>query len=506
MGSADSAPRSCPRGRRSPRPLALVAALIVGSAGLVGVSPAWAVPPDNDDIATATVIDTLPFTDWLDTSEATSAPDDPDCFGSDASVWYVFTAPSETVLLLDIWATYDFAVSAYTGVAGVLEQVHCVGRESDDDEYFDRLTVHDEQTIYLMVAAKAPATTGGKLYLTIDVLREHTWPGQALIIEALPFADHVGELQPSRLWYQFTAPRDMWIRVWTGDFEYFTVFKGETPDALTPAGCQFMGDEKIGAACHLAAGGTYYIETHAYEGMSLSVYESGPYRRVPLAGDWNGNGRDTVGWYEEGIFRLSMANKSYGARIVTFPYGRIGDVPVVGDWNGDGRDTVGVRRGSRFLLRNSNSAGPARYDFRYGRASDVPLVGDWNSNGRDTVGVRRGNRFLLRNSNSAGPARYDFRYGRASDVPLVGDWNSNGRDTVGVRRGTEFLLRNRHSGGPAQVAFNYGRLRDVPVTGDWNRSGRDTVGVVRERSRWLLRNRNSGGPAHVDFYFDSPFY
>lgn len=43
------------------------------------------------------------------------------------------------------------------------------------------------------------------------------------------------------------------------------------------------------------------------------------------------------------------------------------DLPVVGDWDGDGVMTVGVRRGDRFLLRNSNSGGVADVDFRFGR-------------------------------------------------------------------------------------------------------------------------------------------
>lgn len=35
---------------------------------------------------------------------------------------------------------------------------------------------------------------------------------------------------------------------------------------------------------------------------------------------------------------------------VAFTYGRAGDLPIVGDWNGDGVDTLGVVR-DRFLMR-----------------------------------------------------------------------------------------------------------------------------------------------------------
>jgi hypothetical protein len=61
-----------------------------------------------------------------------------------------------------------------------------------------------------------------------------------------------------------------------------------------------------------------------------------------------------------------------------FAYGAAGDVPVVGDWNGDGIDTIGVFRNGNFYLRNSNTNGAPDLMFAYGAASDVPVVGTWN--------------------------------------------------------------------------------------------------------------------------------
>ncbi len=152
-----------------------------------------------------------------------------------------------------------------------------------------------------------------------------------------------------------------------------------------------------------------------------------------LSCDWNGNGVDTPGTFNNGRWVLSNRSDGGGA-LRTFTYGRPGDTPLCGDWTADGRDTVGVRRGNHWLLRNSNSTGGPRYAFRYGHATDTPLVGDWNGNGRDTAGVRRGNRWLLRNTVVRGTFEYDYRYGHATDSPVVGDWNGDGRDTAGVVR------------------------------------------------------------------------
>ncbi|HQR36935.1 MAG TPA: hypothetical protein PLF26_00925 [Blastocatellia bacterium] len=57
-------------------------------------------------------------------------------------------------------------------------------------------------------------------------------------------------------------------------------------------------------------------------------------------------------------------------------------MPIVGDWNGDGVDTVGVyiTGTGTFFLRNSNSPGPADLAFTFGAGGGIPLSGDWNGN------------------------------------------------------------------------------------------------------------------------------
>ncbi len=52
-------------------------------------------------------------------------------------------------------------------------------------------------------------------------------------------------------------------------------------------------------------------------------------------------------------------------------------MPVVGDWNGDGVDTIGIVRNAEWFLRNSNTSGFAEMQFFYGVPTDVPVVGHW---------------------------------------------------------------------------------------------------------------------------------
>ena len=64
----------------------------------------------------------------------------------------------------------------------------------------------------------------------------------------------------------------------------------------------------------------------------------------------------------------TLHNSSGGPDRV-FRFGQPGDLPVVGDWNGSGQDTVGVFDAltATWSLRASNSAGPADVSFQFGQ-------------------------------------------------------------------------------------------------------------------------------------------
>lgn len=197
-----------------------------------------------------------------------------------------------------------------------------------------------------------------------------------------------------------------------------------------------------------------------------------------VSGDWNGDGTDTIGSFTNGVWKIRNANfplvvlpAPLGATTVNF--GQAGDLPVVGDWNGDGVDTVGTYRPStgEFFLTNSTNAAAVDFTIRFGVAEDLPIAGDWNGDGIDTVGVFRpsvGQSFLT-NANIANPP-IDFVafFGTNGDLPIGGDWDGNGIDTVGVWRPstTEFFLSNDNINIARQFAF--GAVTDQPIVGDWD--------------------------------------
>jgi hypothetical protein len=102
---------------------------------------------------------------------------------------------------------------------------------------------------------------------------------------------------------------------------------------------------------------------------------------------------------------------------VSFGFGLAGDLPVAGDWDGDGRDTPGVVRGANWFIRNANSSGPST-TFRFGLAGDLPVAGDWDQDRDDTPGVFRNGTWFYRNG--LGPSVvHSFGFGLAGDLPAV---------------------------------------------------------------------------------------
>ena len=96
----------------------------------------------------------------------------------------------------------------------------------------------------------------------------------------------------------------------------------------------------------------------------LSVPFGDP-RPYPLAGDWDGDGADGIGVCylgENGGPNLyQLKNEiSEGPPDLVIEFGPVHGYPVAGDWDGDGVDTIGLFDSvtKTFYLKNSNQSGP----------------------------------------------------------------------------------------------------------------------------------------------------
>jgi len=211
-------------------------------------------------------------------------------------------------------------------------------------------------------------------------------------------------------------------------------------------------------------------------------------------------------------WRLRNSNSAGNADIALL-YGSSGLTEVVGDWNGDGKDTIGTYNPTSgvWKLRNSNGPGPADITFAYGGSVwPTPVVGDWNNDGIDTIGVfdPSSGTWALRNSNTPGNIDIEFSYGGGPVWPnvVVGDWNNDGTDTIGVFNPTSgtWALRNSNTAGNPNIEFQYGGgpVWPTPVAGDWNNDGTDTIGVHNlTTGAWALRNSNTPGSIDIEFLY-----
>jgi hypothetical protein len=176
--------------------------------------------------------------------------------------------------------------------------------------------------------------------------------------------------------------------------------------------------------------GFVYLRNTNTQGIADITFFFGNPGDMPVVGDFNGNGFDTVSVYRPSnqtfyiINELGVDGGGLGAADFDFVFGLDGDMPTAGDWNGNGTDTIGVFRPStgETLQRNTNSAGPADTTLTFGDAGDAPFYGDWDGHGTDTPGVFRSPeaKMYLRNSNTTGGADESFFYGTAGWVPLAG--------------------------------------------------------------------------------------
>jgi hypothetical protein len=143
--------------------------LTVPALVLLAASPAIAQPPANDDFDSATVVPGLPFTDQLNTTEATTAADDPDCFGQGATVWYSFTPTADLrVEANTLGSDYDTTLSVYTGTRGALTQIACNDDAAGSLQSRVRFDAAAGQTYFFMAGSFASGQ-GGNLTFNVDV-------------------------------------------------------------------------------------------------------------------------------------------------------------------------------------------------------------------------------------------------------------------------------------------------------------------------------------------------
>lgn len=212
---------------------------------------------------------------------------------------------------------------------------------------------------------------------------------------------------------------------------------------------------------------------------------------IPLLGDWDGDGVDTPGVYRPSRGSAHLTNEvpaylsANHLASTTFFFGMPGDRVFAGDWDGDGIDTLGLSRRGHVFLANTNATTVADEEIWFGTHRDIPNAGDPDGNGLDGLLLHRTSSSSVFYTNDipgslVAETAGAFYYGTDGDELVVGDWDGDGIDSPGVFRPSHTTVHTRNllDTGAADTSYRFGRAGWRAVAGNLHLHIGSTVPVA----------------------------
>jgi hypothetical protein len=443
--------------------------LTVAGLGLFQSETALAAAAPNDDFANATVISSLPFSDVVDNTTATTEPGEPTggCGPTPLqTVWYSITPASDTTVHIDMTGStfvdtvFNFYRQDGTGFGGLSIEVCAISPQV--------LHLLANTTYYIQAGDEGFSSSGGMLHLNVQQIpappNDNFENATVISPTALPFSDtetalaatvEAGEPVPAcsprntisnSWWYSFTATSTgSFTASSTGPGAIVAAYTGSALGNLSQIGCD--RDFPV-VTFQAAAGTTYYLQVsdsanglfgpitftldHAPQPVAsffvtpndpsifdtvLFINESGDPARVGFARDeYNfGDGTTTAG----------CCPNQPGDVDATHQYAKDGDYTVTDTVSTlDGRtassqQVLHVRTHdvaiTKFTVPTSASAGQTRSitvgvsDKRYPETVQVLLYGSNSQGGFDLVGTLTQS-ILVQTGKSTTPFAFSYTF------------------------------------------------------------------------------------------------
>lgn len=200
------------------------------------------------------------------------------------------------------------------------------------------------------------------------------------------------------IWYEFSSVSG-----------YQFTFFGTAGDR--PMFADFGG---IGSESRMLRGLRSSAVTWIFPGGSQRVLPGEQTSDIPVIGDFEGDGRDEIGYFRDGVWYGGISDPTYPWQ-PTMQWGIAGDIPVPGDYDGDRQTDYAVFRpltGDWWI--NRTTAGLIA--IRFGLNGDIPVPADYDGDGKIDIAIfRDGVWWQIRSSD--GSVRVD-NWGIAGDIPI----------------------------------------------------------------------------------------
>ncbi|GAB3863221.1 FG-GAP-like repeat-containing protein [Dactylosporangium cerinum] len=217
------------------------------------------------------------------------------------------------------------------------------------------------------------------------------------------------------------------------------------------------------------------------QGVPEPVFTSAP-NEIPVAADYNGDGRDDVATWSPTTGNWSMLLSGEGRR--TVQWGLPGDVPAPADFDGDGTAELAVFRPATGIWYIKGIG-----EVQLGVPGDVPVPADYTGDGRAEVAIWRPSTGLW-----AIKALREFKVGGPGQFAVPADYDGNG--TIDAATWSPATQQFTIDGQPA---IRFGGAAGRPVSAQYDGDGRADPAVFHD-GRFDIRDAGGydvGAPGDI---------
>jgi CSLREA domain-containing protein len=267
----------------------------------------------------------------------------------------------------------------------------------------------------------------------------------------------------------FRPSNGNWYELRSQSGGFFAQQFGQSGDLIAPA--DYDGDGKTDIAVWRGtvpgAGNFAYFYIFNSADNSFRPVQFGATGDVPVAGDWDADGKADLAVYREATTAGGQSYFYYrpssqpGVDFRAIPWGTNGDKPVMGDFDGDSKLDAAVFRPSNatwYVLRSTNSQ---LMQQSFGLSTDIPVPADYDGNGISDFAIFRPSTGYWYTSTNPAINYGAVLFGTSGDMPVPADYDGDGKADVAVFRpsnGAWYLQRST----TGFTGIQFGQVEDKP--------------------------------------------